>query len=162
MLIIRHAEKPAEGNELNLPGRERAAALVPFFSGVDDARKFKTPTVIVAQAPKNATSSIRALETVKPLADALHLTVKQPFIRDDYKKMVDEVMHNKEYDGQTVLICWEHKVIPDMAKDFGVEGAPQKWLGEVYDRVWVITFSPDKKPVFQDLPQRLMFGDAAQ
>jgi hypothetical protein len=38
---------------------------------------------------------------------------------------------------------------------------PAKWPGEVFDRTWVITFEPSGRALFQNLPQRLMYGDAA-
>ena len=160
VIIIRHAEKPDEGNELSLQGEERAAALVPFFQRTDEVLKFGTPVAIYAQAPKKATSSVRSVETVKPLAAALHLKVNQSFTRDQYKSMVEEVMKKNEYEDHTVLISWEHKVIPDMAAEFGVEDAPKTWHGRDFDRVWIITFRPDKKPAFKDVPQRLMYGDS--
>jgi len=31
VILIRHAEKPEQGHDLSLPGRQRAAALVPYF-----------------------------------------------------------------------------------------------------------------------------------
>ena len=160
VIIIRHAEKPSTGNELSLQGRERAAALVPYFLGTDELLEFKTPVAIYAQAQKKETSSVRSIETVKPLADALHLKVNESFTRDEYKSMVEEILQKKEYEGRTVLICWEHKVIPDMAAEFGAVNAPDKWKGEVFDRVWIITFRPNKKPLFTDWPQRLMYGDS--
>jgi hypothetical protein len=160
VIIIRHAEKPEDGNELSLRGEERAAALVPYFLRTDELLKFKTPVAIYAQKPKNSSSSLRPIETVKPLADALHLNVKDPFIRDDHEKMVEEVLHNPEYEGHTVLICWEHKVIPDIAEELGAEDAPSKWAGKDFDRTWVITFKPGKAPHCKNLAQRLMYGDS--
>ena len=160
VIIIRHAEKSDEGDELSLRGRERAAALVPYFLGTEDFLQFKTPVAIYAQAPKKATSLIRSLESVQPLAADLHLTVIQTFTRDEYKRTVEEIMHKKVYDGRMVLICWEHRVIPDTAADFGVEDAPKTWHGRDFDRTWVITFRPDKKPEFEDLPQHLMYGNS--
>ena len=35
VIIIRHGEKPAEGDDLTVKGRERAAALAPFFQDGD-------------------------------------------------------------------------------------------------------------------------------
>ena len=160
VIIIRHAEKPDEGNGLSLAGRERAASLVPYFRETDELLKFDTPVAIYAQAPKKETSSVRSFQTVKPLADALHITVNQSFNRDQYKSMVDEITHKDAYVGHTVLICWEHKVIPDIAADFGVEDAPKTWHGRDFDRTWIITFRPDKEPEFKDLPQKLMYGDS--
>jgi hypothetical protein len=160
VIIIRHAEKPDDGNELSVRGEERAAALVPYFLKSDELLKFKTPVAIYAQKPASATSSVRAIETVKPLADALQLKVNDEYERDDYQKMVDMVMHTKSYAGHTVLICWEHKVIPDIAATFGAEDAPAKWSGSDFDRTWVITFKAEKPPHCKNLPQKLMYGDS--
>jgi hypothetical protein len=74
--------------------------------------------------------------------------------------MVDEIKHQKQYEGHTVLICWEHKVIPEIAAAFGAEDAPRKWKGETYDRTWVLTLNADGHCAFRDLPQRLMYGDS--
>ncbi|HEY7310182.1 MAG TPA: hypothetical protein VH643_12540 [Gemmataceae bacterium] len=161
VIIIRHAEKPDEGNHLSLKGRERAAALVPYFQGRPEVLKYKTPVAIYAQGAKNEDSSHRPVETVKGLTRALKLEIIDKYTHDEYPKMVAEILATKEYDGRMVLICWEHKVIPDMAKEFGVKNAPGKWHGDIYDRTWVITFPPEGKPSFENLPQKLMFGDSA-
>ncbi|HEV2971404.1 MAG TPA: histidine phosphatase family protein [Pirellulales bacterium] len=160
VIIIRHAEKPQAGNELSLKGQERAAALVPYFRGTPEVLEYKTLVAIYAQAAKKETSSVRSFETAKPLADALNLTINQRFTRDEFQQMVKEIMDNHDYDGHTVLICWEHKVIPRMAGAFGVEDAPTKWPDQEFDRTWVITFKEGEKPRFKNLPQKLMYGDA--
>ena len=74
--------------------------------------------------------------------------------------MIAEIKHNRDYDGHMVLICWEHKVIPDIAAELGAEEAPHKWEGSVFDRTWVLTFKADHRCTFKDLPQRLMYGDS--
>jgi hypothetical protein len=160
VIIIRHAEKPEEGNELNLRGRERAGALAAYFQSAPEVNEFKAPVAIYAQLPKDATSSIRSAQTVQPLADALHEVLHRNFTKTQHQQMVDEIMHKPEYAGHTVLICWEHKVIPEMAREFGVTDAPTKWASEVYDRTWVITFHDGSKPTFKSVPQRLMYGDS--
>jgi hypothetical protein len=160
IIIIRHAEKPPEGSHLSLAGRERAAALVPYFLETPELLEFKTPVAIYAQAPKNGTSSVRAIETIKPLADTLKLPINEPYVRDDYRKLVAEIMARKDYEGHTVLICWEHKMILDIAKELGVENVPSNWPAGTYDRTWVVRFAPGQKPQLRDLPQHLMFGDS--
>jgi hypothetical protein len=160
VILIRHAEKPDHGNELSVRGEERAAALVPYFLKTNELLNFKTPVAIYAQKPTSATSSVRAIETVKPLAAALQLDVKNAYTRDDYKRMVDEIMHAKDYEGHMVLICWDHKVIPDIAAEFGAKDAPEKWPAGDYDRTWVITFKPGATPHFNIVPQKLMYGDS--
>jgi hypothetical protein len=161
VVIIRHAEKPDEGNELSLAGRERAAALLPYFLGTPAVLEFGRPVAIYAQSQKHATSSLRPIQTVQPLADSLHLKINDTFERDDYKKMVAEIKHERKYDGHTVLICWEHKVIPEIAKEFDADDAPQKWRGNAFDRTWVLTATKNgHRYKFNDLPQKLMFGDS--
>jgi broad specificity phosphatase PhoE len=160
VILIRHAEKPEIGNDLTLRGRERAAALVPYFLEQPELLEFKTPVAIYAQRPKNATSSIRSIETVRPLANVLHLKINDSFVRDDFEHMVEEIRHKPEYEGHTVLICWEHKVIPEIAGKLEAVNAPKTWPDATYDRTWVIKFEHGKKPTCIDLPQRLMFGDS--
>jgi hypothetical protein len=160
VVIIRHAEKPDEGNELSLAGRERAAALLPYFFGNPAVLEFGRPMAIYAQAQKHATSSLRSIQTVQPLADALHLKINDAFERDDYKKMVAEIKRETKYDGHTVLICWEHKVIPEIAKEFAADDAPKKWRDDAFDRTWVLTLKSGHRYKFNDLPQKLMFGDS--
>ena len=103
---------------------------------------------------------MRSVETVKPLAEALKLPINETYLRDDYRRMLAEIMARKDYEGRTVLICWEHKMILDIAKEPGVENAPNKWPAGTYDRTWVINFRPGQKPQLRDLPQRLMYGDS--
>ncbi len=160
VILIRHAEKPEVGNELSLRGRERAAVLAPYFLGTPEMLNFKTPVAIYAQRPKQKSSSQRSIQTVRPLADALHLKINDAYTRDEYEGMVEEIRHRQEYDGHTVLICWEHKVIPEIARKFGVDNAPETWPDATYDRTWIIKFIPGKKPTFVDWPQRLMYDDS--
>ncbi len=160
VVIIRHAEKPPEGSELSLKGRERAAALSPYFRG--DALKVNTPIAIYAQTAKHTGSSVRPIETVTPLANALHVKIDESFARDDYKSLVEHILHEKKYHGHTVLICWEHNVIPHMAEAFGVADAPKDWKGKAFDRAWVISFNGHEKPTFRDESQQLMYGDSDQ
>ena len=78
--------------------------------------KFGTPAAIYAQAQKHETSSVRPIETVRPLAKMLGLTIDKDFDRDDYRNMVKEILAAKKYKSHSVLICWEHKVIPKIVQ----------------------------------------------
>lgn len=160
VILIRHAEKPETGIDLSLRGRERAAALAPYFLESPELLKFKTPVAIYAQRPKNAMSSIRSIETVRPLADALHLKINDTYMRDDFEQMVEEIRRKPEYEGRSVLICWEHKLIPEIARKFEAENVPKTWPDATYDRTWMVKFQHGEKPRCADLPQRLMFGDS--
>jgi hypothetical protein len=93
VIIVRHAKNPDDGNELSLAGQVRAAALELYFRRADELLKIDTPVAKNAQAPKKLTSSVRSFQTIMSSADARHVTVTQSFTRDQYKTMVDEIMH---------------------------------------------------------------------
>ncbi len=155
VIIIRHAEKPEHGHDLTMKGRERAAALAPFFLGGENG----TPVAIYARGPSNDHPSRRSVETVTPLAHELKLDV-QTCHRGGNTEMIKEILAKPEYDGKVVLICWSHKEIPGLATALGVANPPV-WLGQVFDRLWIIKLK-DGKATLQDLPQRLLFGDSAE
>ena len=169
IIIIRHGEKPAQGNELNEAGFRRAKALVKFFETEPAVTQHGTPAAVYAMAPKNSDGSVRAIQTVTPLADALELTINEFYTRDQVNELVKDIMENADYKGRMVLICWEHKVIVNIAAALAAYGnsdqsvqntLPASWSGDAFDRVWIFNFSGNKVVSFQDLPQRLMPGDS--
>ena len=160
VIIIRHAEKPAQGNDLSLKGKERSAALAPYLMETEQLSVHGAPVAIYAAASSKTNSSQRSVQTVTPLADQLKLKVKETFEVENYKKMVDEIKSDPTFNGRTVLICWEHSAIPEIARAFGALQTPSRWPGEAFDRTWLITFGPTGRSSFQNLPQRLMFGDS--
>lgn len=161
IMIIRHAEKPPKGESLSTKGRERAAAFAPFFMETKELLIHGTPIAIYAMKPAKADLSERPIETVTPLAEALKLTINQTYERDDYKRMVDEIMNNLSYHEKSVLICWDHSVIPEIARAFKAFQSPNRWQPEIFDRTWLITSGVNGKVTFQNLPQRLMYGDTS-
>lgn len=158
VLIIRHAEKMHDGIELSLKGRERAAALVPYFLGT--TKFLGAPWAIYAARATKEHPSLRPYQTMAPLSRELNIKLNQDFDPKQYALMVESIKMNPGYNNQVVLICWEHSVIPKIAELFGVSSAPKKWPGEVFDRVWMIRFLPGGKINFENIPQQLMYGDA--
>lgn len=161
VLLIRHAEKPLQGNSLSTKGRERAAALTPYFMETEALLKQGQIVAIYAMKTSKNEPSMRPIETVTPLATALQLTLNTNYEYDDYQRMVNEIMSEKSYHGRTVLICWEHHLIPEIARAFKALQSPTKWQDQIFDRVWSITISASNKASFQNIPQRLMFGDTS-
>ncbi len=161
VVMIRHAEKPAKGRDLDARGEERARALVGFFETNPVVTRYGTPAAIYAAAPADSNDSRRSVETVTPLAKSLGLEIDEDYTKDRVKEMVRNVMANPAYEGRTVLICWEHKRIPGMARQFGWASAPGKWSGKVFDRAWIIDFAGGRAVSFQDVPQRLLPGDSS-
>lgn len=163
IIIIRHAEKPVKGNQLNLQGRARAVALVPFFIGSPEVLTYGTPVAIYAQRPGSKDPSLRCIETMTPLSEALNLPLNTNYERDAYPGMVETIKSNPAYEGKMVLICWSHDNIPKITKLFGALDMPKKWHSDEFDRMWVITFQLNGAVVTVDnLPQRLMFKDTSK
>jgi hypothetical protein len=163
VIIIRHGEKPDVGNELSTQGQERAQALPSFFENNEIATRFGLPVAVYAmgQKPNDPDDSLRAIETVAPLAQALGLTLNDEYTRQEIQPLVDTIMQTTDYDGKNVVICWEHTMIPEIAAAFGVNNPPQ-WPGNVFDRAWVIDFSNSDGSVqsFQNIPEDVLPGDS--
>lgn len=158
VIIIRHGEKPDDGDGLSAQGRRRAAALVPYFLETPEVRQFGSPAAVYAQKSTDKRRSTRPVDTVAPLAEKLGLTIAK-YSHSDFATMVKDIRADPKCDGKMVLICWEHKAIPDLVKEFGVAD-PKEWKGKAFDRTWIITFAKGGPPTLKDLPQRLLFGDS--
>jgi len=159
IIIIRHGEKPATGNELNEQGFQRAQALVGFFKSSPLVTQYGTPAAIYAMAPKDASGSLRPIETVTPLAQALGLTLHKDYTKEQLQPLVDEIMGNPAYAGHMVLICWEHKIIPEMVKTFGYDLAPQQWPDDDFYSAWILNVSGGKVGGFRAISEAVMPGD---
>ena len=118
ILIIRHAEKPpdeAMSPHLSAAGKARAEMLPKLFRKADNRTDpFPTPDFLVADSLTK--KSNRPNETVAPLAKALGQKVNDHYGDADSAKLADKLFHNPKYAGKTVLICWRHHDIPELAK----------------------------------------------
>jgi len=160
VILIRHAEKPAKGPDLSAQGRQRANALVGYFTGNPDVTRYGTPVAIYAMAPNNEDGTLRPIQTMKPLAQKLGLELITAYKKSDYQAMVEDIRQNPAYEGRMVLICWEHNVIPQIVLEFGYSDGPSNWGGgSVYDRTWILNFTGDSVTDFANLPQHLLPGD---
>jgi hypothetical protein len=160
VLLIRHGEKPPSGDDLSPRGWQRAYALVGYFEHNPAVTQFGTPAAIYAMGPKNSIdSSMRPVETVTPLAVALNLPIRSQYTKQEIQPLVEEIMMTPQYNGQMVLICWEHDMISGIAQLFGVSPPPQAWSDAVFDQVWKIDFSGNNVMGFQEFSQHLLPGD---
>lgn len=162
VILIRHAEKPATGNGLSLKGRERAHAFVPFFQGAPSVLSYGLPEAIFAAAPSTNDPSVRSLQTILPLCNEMNLTVKDQFTIHQTQEITNELLNNPDYEGKMVLVCWPHAELPAIAKLLGAKKTPEKWSDDVYDRLWILTFNEKGEVSFQNLPQKLLYGDSSK
>ncbi|MFM8274124.1 MAG: histidine phosphatase family protein [Gemmata sp.] len=160
VLIIRHAEKPDDQSDrrLSATGKNRAAALHELFEK-SEARPepFPRPEFIFAAGPSK--NSDRSEETVAPLAKRLGLKLDARFGHESYDALAKELLGNPKYAGKTVLICWHHGNIPELAQALGYPEVPDKWKDGVFDRVWEVTYTGGKA-MLHKRPQALLPGDA--
>ncbi len=168
ILIIRHAEKPPEGDasyHLSAAGKKRAEALHLLFKKTE-ARPapFVKPDVLFAAA--DSKKSHRSTETLAPLAKRLGLSVNAAYHSSPggpgkgrgIADLAAELLGGG-YRGKVVLIAWHHGRMPELAGALGVRG-PLKYHSTEFGRVWRITFDADGRARLEDLSQRLMPGDA--
>ena len=160
VILLRHAEKPADESDVHLSdrGRERARALVNFFTATPALTNTGLPTVLYATRMTRTGKSQRPRETLEPLAKHLRLTIQTPFLAADYAALARHVLTSPACDGKTVVLCWVHEYLPELAAAFGIKPVPRSWKSGVFDRVWVIHWK-EERPELQIVPQRLLVGD---
>ncbi|KAJ5691257.1 hypothetical protein N7488_011992 [Penicillium malachiteum] len=127
--LIRHGEKPDDGDGLSSEGLERAQCLRTVFG----ASSSYNIGHIMAQTPKSDGSRQRPYDTVEPLAEDLGLTVDTSCDRDDPGCVKDVV------DGYTgsgnILICWEHDALTDIVEKLGDDDAPD-YPDDSFNIIW--------------------------
>jgi broad specificity phosphatase PhoE len=164
VLIVRHAEKPDVGRELNAQGQQRAAAYADYFTALKLRDETLTPQRLIATA--DSAQSIRPRQTLMPLAQRLQLPIEQPFANNDVDKLVS--LLRKDNQAKTVLIAWHHGHINKLIAAFGGNGpalvGQPKWPVDVYDWLIVLRFD-DKGQLIESrsekVQEQLMPGDVA-
>lgn len=131
IVIVRHGEKPAKGDNLSCQGLHRALALPKVLH-----KKFGTPDFSYAPKLKegSATSHARMFQTITPYAVVRNLTVNTSFGEDDVTDAAKDVLTRTGL----VLMVWEHSQIPPLAKALGI-GSPPPWDKDDFDSIWVVT-----------------------
>ncbi|KAE9648230.1 flagellar basal body-associated protein FliL [Pseudomonas sp. PB106] len=164
VLIVRHAEKPDVGRELNAQGQQRAAAYAGYFDPLKLGDETLTPQRLIATA--DSAQSVRPRQTLTPLAQRLQLPIEQPFANNDVDKLVNQLRESNQ--AKTVLIAWHHGHINKLIGAFGGNGpaliGQPKWPVDVYDWLIVLRFD-DKGQLLESrsekVQEHLMPGDVA-
>jgi hypothetical protein len=142
IILIRHADKPADPNDVHLSkaGVKRAEQLVSFITTDPAMTRFGLPVAVFATRTTKDSHGQRTQETVAPLARALKLPVRAPFLGKDYAALAHLILADPAYAGKTVLICWNHEQIPQLAAALGITPEPPKWKGSEFGLVYVISY----------------------
>jgi hypothetical protein len=174
IMIIRHAEKPAEsgapfGVDINgkqnpeslIPlGWQRAGTLAALFDPADGKLQnpeLAVPQYLYASGVGKHSNSLRPQETIAPLSEKLDIKINSKYQKGDEADMIKDAIGR---DG-TVLIAWQHQDIPGIANLIlgNSTTAPQTWPGDRFDVVWIFDLQNDAY-TFNQIPQRLLAGDS--
>lgn len=132
VIVIRHAEKPDNGDNLSCKGLNRSLELPGLLKkkiGIPDY--IFVPTI---NTGKN-TSTARMYQTIVPFAVKYNLSVNTKYNVDDTKDLAKDVLKR----NGIVLLVWEHDHIDNIVKALGVQNVP-KWPGNDFDSIWIIDF----------------------
>jgi broad specificity phosphatase PhoE len=173
IMFIRHAEKPdnahggvkcdgsADEESLIVRGWQRAGALARFFYPASGASEL-TPHTIFASGIGHHSESERPMETVGPLVKLLK--AENPpveFNTTHLKNDIQGLMQDVSTKQGTVLVAWEHELIPSAVAQLPhAPAVPQTWPGDRFDIVWVFD-QAGTGWTFSQIPQRLLAGDSA-
>src|SRR5215510_14415715 len=163
ILIIRHAENPANGHGLSPRGEERAKAYKNYFLNFTVDSKKEEPNAIVVAA--DSKHSHRQRLTVQPFAKAANLPIDNRFANKQPADLAAKLRAN--YQGKVVLVCWHHGQIPALLRALGA--SPEtllpngKWPRDVYDWVIVVSFDENGRVVPEStkrITESLLSGDS--
>jgi hypothetical protein len=179
IMIIRHAEKPYDdGKEENdgvrmdgskseeslaVRGWQRAGAISLLFASAEIAqsRGLSVPQRLYASDPEKAdkagSKSRRPKQTLIPLAQRLGLIINVDWIKGQETKLARAVLKQPG----TILISWQHELIPDITSAIPGGNIPQTrtWDDKRFDLVWVFDLLPDGNYSFKEIHQALLSSD---
>jgi hypothetical protein len=132
ILLMRHAEKTGDPEDIHLSaeGVKRSARLATYIP-----QTFGKPDFVFAAA--RSKRSIGSIETVEPLAAAVGKTVQHDIEDRDFQQLVSEIFSNPDYRGKTIVVCWHHKKLPEIAAALGAAPGsyPSSWSEDVYNLI---------------------------
>ena len=135
IVIIRHGEKPAEGDNLSCAGLNRALALPAVLNELMPTPPNLAFVPVINTGGKD-TTRVRMLQTVMPYAVQHNLTINSNFMVENTKAFARQLRRLRG----TVLVVWEHHNIVEIAKDLGLGNVPD-WPDDDFDSIWDIRFS---------------------
>jgi hypothetical protein len=189
IMIIRHAEKPAQppppngidsdgkicADSLIVQGWQRAGALATLFApsrGPLQDPNLATPKFIYATAAPDPKEGNRPEQTVTPLIAKLQKQAgkSEALLEPNFqfkKGEEGELAKSAISCDGVVLISWPHGQIPTLAKQIPLcrhsQPIPKgKWPSGRFDMVWVFDLDTKHKGyIFSQVPQLLLAGDSS-
>ena len=141
VLVVRHAEKPAQGVNLTPEGVARAEKYAHYFAPfVIDGSSI---TINALYAGSDSADSVRPRLTLEPLSRATGIALNTQFSTKDPGALVHALVAQPH--GDHVLVCWRHGKIPALLSALGADPAKLlpngTWPDAVYDWVVLLHFN---------------------
>jgi hypothetical protein len=163
ILIIRHAEDPANGHGLSPRGEQRAEAYKNYFLNFPvDSKRLEPNAVVVAADSKQ---SHRPRLTVQRFAKAAKLPIDSRFANKQPADLAAELRAN--YQGKVILVCWHHGQIPAVLRALGADPATLlpngRWPRNVFDWVIMVSFDENGRLIPEStrrINEQLLQGDS--
>jgi hypothetical protein len=144
VVIIRHAEKPKKGDNLNCMGLNRSQLLPKIIVSKFGVPSFcYVPTVV---SDSGTTKHSRMFQTITPLAAQYNLSINSKYNGKDSTGVATDILKR----NGTVLIVWDHKSIVPLVHAFGINEPALKWADDDFDSIWIITFANGKAILARD------------
>jgi len=137
IILIRHAEKPDKGDNLNCQGLNRSLELPAVLF-----RKFGKPArvYIPTIASGSVTKHVRMLQTITPFIIKYGLSLNSAHDVNDAKGIANALIR----ENGTILVVWEHQELLPILSYLGAERKKSNWPPDDFDSIWVITFKKGK------------------
>ena len=171
ILVIRHAEKPPEKDDVDLApaGFERAKRYAKYFKEYTfQGKPLVLETIIAAE---NSDASHRPVETVTPTSETMpDVPFKHGVANDDFQTVADRFNKGAHY-GKNALICWHHGNLPKLLAALGVKDnyfpmerkkngkEEPAWPEDVFCWLFQLTYDKDGKLTVETKNVMLMPGD---
>ena len=171
-VLLRHAEKnhDSEINNLSNKGKLRAQAIAALFEKPHEftgcfshfVPQIKSNVAsIYSFAPNGKYPTIRAIETVQPLANSLKLEIDARYNKNNLEELVEEIKTNPKNNEKTVIICASRRKLAKIAKLIGTNIKIKDTDAFTFDRILLIKRETQKYKL-TNLPQELIFGDSSE
>jgi len=143
IIFIRHAEKPANGDNLNCQGFNRSLQLpAVLFKKFGKPDQVYIPTITTG----STTRHLRMLQTISPFVIKYGLSLNSAFDVDDTKGVATSLIR----ENGTVLVVWEHQELVPILKYLGADFKKLKWPPDDFDTIWIVTFKKGRAIVTTD------------
>jgi hypothetical protein len=135
VILIRHGEKPDDGDNLTCAGLNRALALPAVLNQLMPTPPDYTYVPLIGTDGKQ-TTSVRMFQTVTPYAVQHNLTLNSDYATDNIEGITNDIRSRRG----TVLLVWEHHSIVKIANRLGIKELLD-WPDTDFDSIWTIRFS---------------------